>query len=257
MVTSAQIYIFMTFAIYWQNPMMMTLLLIINLNFILLENDIRDRMRRLMPGGGAGGISFPVCSRTIDDNQHISTLIYKIFYLLGILMIYQILYLISDHYLNYYFCLILFLNLCMIYISRMIMFFSYILIQDIIFCIEQRHLDLQIQLTHHDVLTKLIRGISYNNINFYLLLKFMNQHITPINGEKTKPFFCIAHLEMETQSADESGECIICLEKYHKNDRIVRLRPDGLNCSHQFHTKCIWQWARVNDSCPVCRSIFK
>lgn len=41
--------------------------------------------------------------------------------------------------------------------------------------------------------------------------------------------------------------CTICLEEM--NEKNVRYLP----CCHGFHTKCIDEWLKTNDSCPECR----
>ena len=54
---------------------------------------------------------------------------------------------------------------------------------------------------------------------------------------------------------DLSDDCSICLEKYRKNDKCLRL-----NCSHIFHKRCLNQWFknRIDKSkelnCPLCRN---
>ena len=42
-------------------------------------------------------------------------------------------------------------------------------------------------------------------------------------------------------------DCSICLEKLYSN--IIRL-----NCNHYFHEKCINDWQRRNNNCPICRA---
>ena len=54
---------------------------------------------------------------------------------------------------------------------------------------------------------------------------------------------------------DLSDDCSICLEKYKKNDKCVRL-----NCSHIFHKKCLNEWFKKRTyvgedlNCPICRN---
>lgn len=60
---------------------------------------------------------------------------------------------------------------------------------------------------------------------------------------------------IEDLSVDLSDDCSICLEKYIKNDKCVRL-----NCSHVFHKRCLNEWFknRIDKSeelnCPLCRN---
>ena len=44
-------------------------------------------------------------------------------------------------------------------------------------------------------------------------------------------------------------DCSICLDKLIINDEIIEL-----NCSHKFHTKCIFKYfSEYNNKCPICR----
>lgn len=54
---------------------------------------------------------------------------------------------------------------------------------------------------------------------------------------------------------DLSDDCSICLEKYRKNDKCIKLY-----CSHIFHKRCLNEWFknRIDKSeelnCPLCRN---
>lgn len=52
-------------------------------------------------------------------------------------------------------------------------------------------------------------------------------------------FKCGIHIE----KLDE--DCAICLRKLYNTWPVP--------CGHQFHTKCILQWLRYKNSCPICR----
>ena len=45
-----------------------------------------------------------------------------------------------------------------------------------------------------------------------------------------------------------SDTCSICTENYQNNDVI-----NILDCKHDFHTKCISEWACYKTECPICR----
>lgn len=50
-------------------------------------------------------------------------------------------------------------------------------------------------------------------------------------------------------NGDESSrECTICLEGFDDGDEVIRL-----NCSHVFHSGCLFPWVRVCGACPNCR----
>jgi hypothetical protein len=47
-------------------------------------------------------------------------------------------------------------------------------------------------------------------------------------------------------------ECSICLVEYESNDLV-----SITECGHLFHNKCIEEWSRYKQDCPVCRNNLK
>lgn len=43
-------------------------------------------------------------------------------------------------------------------------------------------------------------------------------------------------------------ECIICLENYKIGDKI-----SILSCEHFYHKKCLNEWLKKKEECPLCR----
>ena len=43
---------------------------------------------------------------------------------------------------------------------------------------------------------------------------------------------------------------MICLDEYHPNDDIILL---PCNDKHFFHSNCIKDWLKTNNSCPLCK----
>tara|TARA_B100000902_G_C27257153_1_gene888508 strand:+ start:823 stop:1230 length:408 start_codon:yes stop_codon:yes gene_type:complete len=50
---------------------------------------------------------------------------------------------------------------------------------------------------------------------------------------------------------NQQNECVICLDKYKNNDKIVQL-----SCNHIYHSDCIKGWFNQHTSCPLCRDEF-
>ncbi|TVU46234.1 hypothetical protein EJB05_05756 [Eragrostis curvula] len=49
---------------------------------------------------------------------------------------------------------------------------------------------------------------------------------------------------------DNEDDCPICLEEYHfENPKIA------LQCNHNFHLSCIYEWMERSQSCPVCAKV--
>lgn len=47
-------------------------------------------------------------------------------------------------------------------------------------------------------------------------------------------------------------DCPICLCKMGKKNKLK------LDCGHDFHYKCLWEWIKINSTCALCRGdIFK
>ena len=53
---------------------------------------------------------------------------------------------------------------------------------------------------------------------------------------------------------DDLAECVICMCEFEDSDQIAELRCDS---RHIFHTKCIEDWLKNNDTCPNCRANLK
>eukprot|EP01135_Chromosphaera_perkinsii_P004765 Nk52_evm37s295 gene=Nk52_evmTU37s295 len=47
--------------------------------------------------------------------------------------------------------------------------------------------------------------------------------------------------------AEEDAQCVICLNNYVEGDEL-RITP----CNHNFHSKCIDKWLKINKKCPLC-----
>jgi hypothetical protein len=57
----------------------------------------------------------------------------------------------------------------------------------------------------------------------------------------------------EYVAEDELNTCSICLEQIKKRQKF-RALPCSNTVNHRFHTKCIDQWLKNNNSCPECRA---
>ena len=57
----------------------------------------------------------------------------------------------------------------------------------------------------------------------------------------------------DAQRFNEHTECIICLADFTDTDMVTPLPCDK---RHFFHTKCIKEWARQKQHCPLCNVRF-
>jgi hypothetical protein len=51
------------------------------------------------------------------------------------------------------------------------------------------------------------------------------------------------------------SECIICMEKFENGKSDIT--PLSHNQEHFFHTKCLEEWLKRNNKCPICRTEIK
>ncbi|KAF8035240.1 hypothetical protein BT93_C1305 [Corymbia citriodora subsp. variegata] len=59
----------------------------------------------------------------------------------------------------------------------------------------------------------------------------------------------IEKLEQKSCSpSNGDASCCICLEELNGIKKVVEIP-----CSHLFHCKCIIEWLKYNNSCPLCR----
>jgi len=64
-----------------------------------------------------------------------------------------------------------------------------------------------------------------------------------IHKEKEYDYKIIRWKNNETRE----NTCCICLEEYKMNEKICIL-----NCSHEFHKKCLESWLYQSNTCPLC-----
>ncbi|KAA3681891.1 uncharacterized protein DEA37_0002787, partial [Paragonimus westermani] len=66
-----------------------------------------------------------------------------------------------------------------------------------------------------------------------------------------QPAFPVELLPTRILSHEEaitSGECSVCLEKYHPAEEVITL-----TCFHFFHSRCARDWFNKWNTCPLCR----
>jgi len=51
----------------------------------------------------------------------------------------------------------------------------------------------------------------------------------------------------ELELSDEDAVCVICLSNYEEREQLRQLF-----CQHHFHIKCIDEWLRLHNTCPLC-----
>lgn len=57
-------------------------------------------------------------------------------------------------------------------------------------------------------------------------------------------------IDEKSKLPKEKNECMICMCNFQLTDK-VKIMP----CTHFFHTDCIREWFKENDTCPICKNI--
>ena len=57
---------------------------------------------------------------------------------------------------------------------------------------------------------------------------------------------------IQKHSDPHSEDCIVCFSEI--DDPMYKI---SLKCKHFFHTECIFDWLKINPSCPMCRQSFR
>ena len=52
----------------------------------------------------------------------------------------------------------------------------------------------------------------------------------------------------------DATTCAICLDDFDASTEEQDLRPYTLECRHSFHTKCVMDWFRQGNTCPMCKA---
>ena len=47
------------------------------------------------------------------------------------------------------------------------------------------------------------------------------------------------------------AECAVCRDAFEEGDRATRM---PCSARHVFHAKCVEEWLKRDDSCPMCRA---
>jgi len=71
-----------------------------------------------------------------------------------------------------------------------------------------------------------------NNDNIYDDIKLGNQFISYKMNKRDERLEC---------------ECVICLEDIKYNDNVILTE-----CFHMYHEKCIRDWFKISNICPIC-----
>jgi hypothetical protein len=102
------------------------------------------------------------------------------------------------------------------------------------------------------------RNISFNEFNDLrtsgLFDNFLNEFLQRMGNHENPTDQDILNELPETEIEDvnkldqEKRNCIICLEDFKNGDKAIILP-----CIHLFHTECIKNWLKTQNTCPICK----
>lgn len=60
------------------------------------------------------------------------------------------------------------------------------------------------------------------------------------------------HISIEIKEIKEDI-CPICLQEFSEDKQNKENNYKHLECKNYFHTQCISEWLKINETCPMCR----
>jgi hypothetical protein len=94
------------------------------------------------------------------------------------------------------------------------------------------------------MICRFFKGVCFNNNNNRIYDSDIEARLIPNLSQIDKK--TISYEELLNN--DEDNDCTICLEEFNNDEEIIKLK-----CNHFFHSKCIDDWIKKNQSCPLCR----
>ena len=94
----------------------------------------------------------------------------------------------------------------------------------------------------------LINEMDHDNLQQVLQDSFDNCNQLVKDSSKVLIKETIKYNNIDKELKKENKICSICFEKFYYNQNV-----NLLDCKHIFHTKCLSEWYKYKQECPVCR----
>ena len=91
-------------------------------------------------------------------------------------------------------------------------------------------------------------GNQGNDENYNFTDLFNELFYQSSNGVNENLLISLPKIKVDDDSKLEQDKCVICLENFKKGDELIRTP-----CFHCFHSKCIIEWFKNNNTCPICK----
>jgi hypothetical protein len=86
--------------------------------------------------------------------------------------------------------------------------------------------------------------------NLEAFLQSMLSGLNPDHPVEDDILSSLPEIELEDLSKlpPEKKDCVVCLNKYETKEKVLILP-----CTHMFHTNCIKDWFKSQNTCPICK----
>jgi len=86
------------------------------------------------------------------------------------------------------------------------------------------------------------------NLLNYLMMNDPNRYGNPPASKKTVDALPRIKLTLENIKEFQNLNCPLCMEDCVVDEVVIKLK-----CSHSYHDKCIIEWLKASNTCPICR----
>jgi E3 ubiquitin-protein ligase RNF115/126 len=96
------------------------------------------------------------------------------------------------------------------------------------------------------------QGIPHNIRGFNDLINLLNQLQNPENPVDSNLLESLPEFTIEdiNKIPPEKKNCVICLNDFEKGHKAMILP-----CTHLFHSSCIKDWLKTQNTCPICKHV--
>ena len=99
----------------------------------------------------------------------------------------------------------------------------------------------------NNIMSNMLNNIT-NAINNNLNMNFNDENVNNALDPAILNNLIVIKID-ESELDENETDCIICLEKFKKDDDAIYLP-----CQHLFHKACLYEWFKIKDFCPYCKT---
>lgn len=88
----------------------------------------------------------------------------------------------------------------------------------------------------------------FENLLNYLMMNDPNRHGNPPASRKVVEELERIKITEDNLNGFKDLNCPLCMEDCVLYETLIKM-----NCSHSYHEKCILEWLKITNTCPICR----